>query len=88
GWAAARTDAVRDVLAALRRLGVPNYYGRQRFGTRGDTWRVGRALAREEWDEAAALIAGRPLRPDDPAVDRAAGVVPDTGDILRARELF
>ncbi|MGK7312270.1 MAG: tRNA pseudouridine(13) synthase TruD [Candidatus Longimicrobiales bacterium M2_2A_002] len=83
-----RVETVRDVLAVLRDRGVPNYYGRQRFGTRGDTWRVGRALAREQWDEAAALIAGRPLRPGDPGVDRAAGVVPDTGDILRARELF
>jgi tRNA pseudouridine13 synthase len=80
-----RARAALDLLAAR---GVPNYYGRQRFGTRGDTWRVGRALARGQWDEAAALIAGRPLAPSDPAVDRVAGVHPDTGDILRARSLF
>ncbi len=87
-WAARganRAGAVCDILA---RRGVPNYYGPQRFGTRGDTWRVGRALAREEWVEAASLIAGRPLREGDGAVDPAAGVSPDTGDILRARELF
>ena len=81
-------DHVRRVLSILSSVGVPNYYGPQRFGTRGDTWRVGRALAREEWGEAAALIAGRPLDPDDDAVDPAAGVFPDTGDILRARKLF
>ena len=81
-------DAARRALDVLRTAGVPNYYGPQRFGTRGDTWRVGRALAREEWDEAASLIAGRPLRPDDDAVDPAAGVFPDSGDVLRARELF
>lgn len=75
-------------LEALATGGVPNYYGPQRFGSRSDTWRVGRALAREEWGEAAALIAGRPLREDDAGVDRAAGIAPDTGDILRARELF
>lgn len=79
---------VGQVLDVLASRGVPNYYGPQRFGTRGDTWRVGRALAREEWDEAAALIAGRPLRAGDEAVDPAAGIHADSGDILRARELF
>jgi tRNA pseudouridine13 synthase len=85
---AATVDEVRAVLSALEARGVPNYYGPQRFGSRGDTWRVGRALAREEWAEAASLIAGRPLREGDPAVDPAGGVHPDRGDILRARELF
>lgn len=80
-------ELVRERLDILAAQGVPNYYGPQRFGTRGDTWRVGRALAREEWDEAAALIAGRPLRHDDD-VDPAAGIHPDSDDILRARELF
>lgn len=81
-------ERVRGILSVLSSSGVPNYYGPQRFGTRGDTWRVGRALARAEWDEAAALIAGRPLYPGDDAVDPAAGIFPDSGDILRARELF
>lgn len=81
-------DHIRGVLRVLSSFGVPNYYGPQRFGTRGDTWRVGRALAREEWELAATLIAGRPLYPDDDAVDPAAGVFPDSGDILRARQLF
>ena len=79
---------VRSALVLLAERGVPNYYGPQRFGYRGDTWRVGRALARGEWAEAAALIAGRPLREGDPAVDPSSGVHPDRGDILRARELF
>lgn len=83
-----RVGAARAVLEVLGRRGVPNYYGPQRFGYRGDTWRVGRALAREQWAEAAALIAGRPLRPGDPEVEPSAGVYPDQGDILRARELF
>ena len=79
---------VRTALEALARRGVPNYYGPQRFGSRGDTWRVGRALARERWEEAASLIAGRPLRKGDPEVDPSAGVHADTGDVLRARELY
>lgn len=86
--AAALATRLAERLARLARVGVPNYYGPQRFGTRGDTWRIGRALAGEDWQEAAALIAGRPLRADDPAVDPSAGVHPDTGDVLTARALF
>lgn len=67
--------AIRAALEVLRERGVPNYYGEQRFGTRGDTWQVGRALARDAAGEAAALIAGRPSQAD-------------AGDVLRARELF
>jgi tRNA pseudouridine13 synthase len=70
--AVARAGAV---LSELARRGVPNYYGPQRFGYRGDTWRVGRALARGEWAEAASLIAGRPS-PGEGA------------DLARARSLF
>ena len=80
--------AVGAILERLQRRGVPNYYGHQRFGTRGDTWQVGRALAREEWGEAVALIAGRPLRVSDPRVDPAAGIRADRDRTLRARELF
>jgi tRNA pseudouridine13 synthase len=76
------------VMGVLGERGVPNYYGPQRFGSRGDTWRVGRALARGEWEEAASLIAGRPLRAGDMGVSPAEGIHPDRDDILRARELY
>jgi tRNA pseudouridine13 synthase len=81
-------EAARACVDVLSRRGVPNYYGTQRFGYRGDTWAVGRALAREQWRDAAALVAGLPLRAEDPSVDPAAGVHPDRDDLLRARELF
>lgn len=66
---------VRAVVDELARRGLPNWFGEQRFGVRGDGWRVGRALARGENGEALAWIAGRP----GPA---------DTGRVLRARQLF
>ena len=69
---AARASAVLEVLA---RRGVPNYFGPQRFGVRGDSWRVGRALLLGEHAEAAAWIAGRP------------GPL-DHGRVRLARELF
>jgi tRNA pseudouridine13 synthase len=79
---------VEGVMGVLGERGVPNYYGPQRFGSRGDTWRVGRALARGEWAEAASLIAGRPLRPGDAGVSPGDGIHPDRDEILRARELY
>lgn len=75
GFSPADVSAARRVLDTLARRGVPNYFGSQRFGIRGDTGAVGRALLRSEWQRAAALIAGEP----------AAG---DAGDLNRARTLF
>lgn len=70
-----RLDDVREVLATLERRGVPNYFGPQRFGTRGDTAEIGRRLIAGDYDGAVSLIAGSP----GPG---------DTGTVLRARELF
>lgn len=59
-------DRLRELRQALERLqadGVPNYFGPQRFGQRGDTWAVGRALLRRDTDEALEVLLGRP----DPA---------------------
>lgn len=70
-----RLDDVRAVLDTLCRRGLPNYYGPQRFGTRGDTWEVGRASLRQDWDECVDLLVGRPGPLDE-------------GDILRARRLY
>ena len=70
-----RDDDVRNVLEALSRRGVPNYFGEQRFGARGDNWKVGRALLQGDLEEAVAQILGRPT----PA---------DVGAVRRARELF
>ncbi|MBI5431451.1 MAG: tRNA pseudouridine(13) synthase TruD [Planctomycetes bacterium] len=71
----ARFGDVESLLATLARRGVPNYFGEQRFGARGDGWEIGKALLGGDADRAVALIAGDP-RP----VDR--------GAVLKARELF
>ena len=75
GLPAARVDDARAVLEILQRRGVPNYFGPQRFGLRGDTWAVGRALLHEDYAEALAVFAGR------------AGPL-DRGAVLKARALF
>ncbi len=68
-------DEVSDRMEILVNNGVPNYFGPQRFGNRGDTWQIGKALLLGDPEAAAEIIAGRP----GPS---------DTGDVLKARELF
>ncbi|MCK4342970.1 MAG: tRNA pseudouridine(13) synthase TruD [Phycisphaerae bacterium] len=70
-----RLAELQDALAVLSRRGVPNYFGAQRFGYRGDTWAVGQAIVRGDIDEAMDHILGRPS-------DK------DYGEIRRARELY
>ncbi len=53
-------DRVALVMDTLTRRGVPNYFGPQRFGVRGDNAAVGLAVLREAWEEALSFILGRP----------------------------
>ncbi len=53
-------EAVRAALEILARRGVPNYFGPQRFGVRGDTWEVGRALLQGDRVRAYAIVAAWP----------------------------
>jgi tRNA pseudouridine13 synthase len=50
---------------------VPNYFGPQRFGTRGDTAQIGRALLVGDHIGALARIPGAPAPPDADAARRA-----------------
>ncbi len=65
----------RSIVEVLTARGVPNYFGPQRFGARGDNAAVGLAVLRDDYEEAIALILGRV----GPA---------DQGEVRRARELF
>ncbi|MBI4718077.1 MAG: tRNA pseudouridine(13) synthase TruD [Planctomycetes bacterium] len=73
----------RDILAELSRRGVPNYFGPQRFGARGDNADIGRAILREDFAEAVALVLGRPGPFDHGDVQRARGFF-DAGDLQGA----
>ncbi|MBN1345594.1 MAG: tRNA pseudouridine(13) synthase TruD [Phycisphaerae bacterium] len=70
-----RLADVRAVLEVLARRGLPNAFGPQRFGERGDTWQVGQAMLRQDWDECVDVLLGRP----GPS---------DYGGILEARQLY
>lgn len=60
GLARAQREALEQVLELLRARGVPNYFGLQRFGARGESGLIGRALLRGDADTAVALLCGRP----------------------------
>ena len=67
----ARIGAVREVLRVLVRRGVPNYFGPQRFGMRGDTWDVGRSLLAGDFTAAATCIVAQPTGEESAPVRHA-----------------
>jgi tRNA pseudouridine13 synthase len=71
----ARAADARAMLARLEERGLPNAFGPQRFGNRGDSWLVGGALLAGDADRAVRLVAGSPGPSDE-------------GPVLAARELF
>ncbi len=73
----------REVLDVLIRRGVPNYFGAQRFGARGDTAELGKALIRGDLDEFLAIFLGR-AREDDPPDCRQGRDCFDAGFYSRA----
>jgi len=70
-----RAGDVRAVCDILAQRGVPNYFGQQRFGQRGDTWEIGKAVLQRDHKTAVDLVLGRP-GPHD------------TGEVLKARKLY
>jgi len=70
-----RVPELRAGLDELAQRGLPNAFGEQRFGLRGDGAQIGRALLARDWEELVARICGRP----GPR---------DAGPILRAREHY
>src|SRR5690606_16331121 len=56
------TDVVKlkPIVDQLQQHGMPNYFGSQRFGRRGDNHLVGLALLREDAAAAMAQLLGNP----------------------------
>lgn len=74
----------QDVLALLGRRGVPNFFGPQRFGTRGNAARVGELLLLGERAQATAeFLGGQPEVESDPSARRLRELF-RAGDLARA----
>jgi tRNA pseudouridine13 synthase len=63
--------AAQAILDVLTRHGVPNYYGEQRFGLRGDTHLLGHALVRKDPEVFIRRFLGMPHPAETPRVRRA-----------------
>jgi tRNA pseudouridine13 synthase len=53
-------EAVASVLETLRRRGVPNYFGYQRYGVQGNSHLIGAAMLRRDWHAAVDRLMGEP----------------------------
>lgn len=91
---AGRISDAASILDVLSRYGVPNYFGEQRFGLRGDTHLLGRALVCKE-DEAFVrhLVglsqgnAGQDEHAESPSV-REARALFEAGDLQASLPLW
>ncbi len=67
-----RVPAARAALEALSAQGLPNPYGGQRFGTKGDSHLLGRAILTADWGGFLDLLLGRPTALEqDPRMNAA-----------------
>ncbi len=75
----ARGADAEKILGILSSRGVPNFFGPQRFGIRGDTADLGAALVRGDHAGFLSCYLGEP-RAGDPPARRAAREAFDAGD--------
>lgn len=67
----AMLPACQAILEVLARRGVPNWYGPQRFGQRGDSARLGSAVVRREAELFLRTFLGMPDRHESERVQAA-----------------
>ncbi|PCR90611.1 tRNA pseudouridine(13) synthase TruD [Natrinema ejinorense] len=68
-------------------IGVPNFFGQQRFGSRRPvTHRVGLAIARDDWEGAVMAYLGNPTDAEPAGTQEARAFVEDTRDWQAALE--
>ena len=61
----------REVIDVLARRGVPNYFGEQRFGAKGDTHVPGLAMLRGDVEAAVRAFVGGPSPNETPRLQEA-----------------
>ena len=78
---------VEPILTQLQQQGVPNYFGEQRFGVRGNSHRLGMALVKKDLNWFLSELLGRP---DSQEVEQAqdARQAFDEGNLTEALALW
>ena len=74
-------------MEVLTQRGVPNYFGVQRFGHRGDTHALGRAIVCNDLDAFLKVFLGTPQSGESPAIQEARRLF-DAGDLAGAMRLW
>ena len=75
------------ILARLQERGTPNYYGRQRFGVRQNSHRLGLAIMKKEPARFMSELLGRPHPEEMPQAQKARRAF-DDGDLAQAKDLW
>lgn len=76
-----------ECLSVLLKRGVPNYFGVQRFGMRGDNWMLGRAIVADDAKEFLDQFCGRATSVDRDMVAKARDLY-DRGQYELAAEVW
>jgi tRNA pseudouridine13 synthase len=79
---------LRPMLAVLEKRGMPNYFGEQRFGRRGNNHEFGAALVREDDAALLKLMLGSPDAGLDDPPSRAAREAYEAGDLEKSMKLW
>jgi tRNA pseudouridine13 synthase len=84
------TDVVKlsPLLEILKTRGMPNYFGEQRFGRRGDNHLLGVALVRGDAEGLLKLLLGSPRSDVDDSQAAGARKAFDRGDFQQAMKLY
>ncbi len=77
----------RQVIEILQKKGVPNYFGSQRYGILENSHLIGRAILREEHEQACHLLVGDPDAIEHVGWKKAAACY-RSGDLKSAIELL
>lgn len=64
-------DQLDRTIKILQSTGIPNYFGPQRFGRRGDTARLGQLMVTDQLDSFVDAYFGRPMEADPEPVHNA-----------------
>jgi tRNA pseudouridine13 synthase len=82
------TDVIklRPVLDRIAARGMPNYFGEQRFGRRGDNDLLGAAVIRDDSEAVLRLLLGNPMPGIDDARSLEARAAFDARDNARAMQ--